>query len=130
MVAAVSSKTFDILNKHQYMSLTTYRKSGEAVSTPVWFAQKGDKLIVFTEAIAGKAKRIRNNGSVKVAPCNAMGKVSGTASAIGKARILPESEWADAQRAMVGKYGLLKQAFDLFLRIRGFKHVFIEIEPA
>ncbi len=59
---------FTTLRGHQYLNLTTYRKSGEPVRTPVWFAQEGDTLYLFTNGETGKVKRIRNSGRVLVAP--------------------------------------------------------------
>jgi PPOX class probable F420-dependent enzyme len=60
---------FPNLQGHQFMSLITFRKNGEPVSTVVWFAQEADKLYVLTAADAGKVKRIRQNAQVEVAPC-------------------------------------------------------------
>ena len=54
----------------KYLSLTTFKRDGSAVATPVWFVREGDALRVVTDVDAGKAKRIRNSGSVLVAPCD------------------------------------------------------------
>ena len=59
---------FSSLSGAQYMSLRTFRKSGVAVTTPVWFAETGGKLYFLTANDAGKVKRIRNNQQVTVAP--------------------------------------------------------------
>ena len=61
----------------KYISLTTFRKTGEKVATPVWFGEDGDKLYVMTRSDMGKTKRIRNNPQVTVAPCTVRGKVTG-----------------------------------------------------
>lgn len=64
----------------KYLSLETYRKTGIPIRTPVWFAQDDRdpaKLYVYTEINAGKVKRIRNNPSVKIAPCTMRGTVKG-----------------------------------------------------
>ena len=50
---------------HQYVSLETYRKSGEAVRTPVWFVEEDGKMYVWTVGTSGKVKRIRRCGQVK-----------------------------------------------------------------
>jgi hypothetical protein len=62
---------------HKYLLLTTFRKAGTAVPTPIWFAEDNDKLYVKTRADSGKTKRIRNNPQVRVAPCTIRGKVTG-----------------------------------------------------
>ena len=45
--------------KKQYLNLETFRKNGDGVKTPVWFAQEGESLYVMTIPTSGKAKRIR-----------------------------------------------------------------------
>ena len=62
-----------------HVSLTTFRNDGRAVATPVWFARDGDSLVVWTEAGAGKVKRIRRNGDVTVATCTMRGRITGAA---------------------------------------------------
>jgi PPOX class probable F420-dependent enzyme len=62
----------------KYLSLETYRKNGEAVRTPVWFATAGGPtLYVYTTADSGKVKRLRRSGEVRIAPCDARGRVTG-----------------------------------------------------
>jgi hypothetical protein len=61
----------------KYISLTTVRKNGQKVATPVWFGEDGDKLYVMTISKMGKVKRIRNNPLVEVAPCTMRGKLTG-----------------------------------------------------
>jgi uncharacterized protein len=122
--------TFDILGNRQYMALTTFRKSGAAVKTPVWFARDGDRLIVYTDPTSGKIKRIRNNPRVTVTPCTFNGKLLSDEVAEGQARILPESEWEAASAQMVKKYGLLYRIFRSFEKLRRAKEVFVAITPA
>ncbi|MEU6182867.1 PPOX class F420-dependent oxidoreductase [Streptomyces coeruleorubidus] len=54
----------------RYVLLTTFRRDGRAVPTPVWVMRDGDCLAVWSVADAGKVKRIRNSGRVTVAPCD------------------------------------------------------------
>ncbi len=65
------------IHGQRYLSLATFRKTGVAVYTPVWFAEEGDKIYVMTNAKLGKVKRIRNNPQVKIAPCTIRGKITG-----------------------------------------------------
>ena len=117
-----------LAGKHQYANLFTYRKSGEAVKTPVWFALSGGKIYVMTTMAAGKAKRIRNNGRVLIGPSDARGNPLGP-TVSGVARILPPEEEQRAKRALDDKYGLKKAAFDLMLNLRGTERAWIEIAP-
>jgi PPOX class probable F420-dependent enzyme len=99
MSAAIPSS----LRGQKYISLTTFRKSGAKVATPVWFGEDGDKLFVMTRSDMGKTKRIRNNAQVTVAPCSIRGKLTGPEVA-ALARILPTEEHADARRTINRKY--------------------------
>jgi PPOX class probable F420-dependent enzyme len=119
---------FHQLTGHAYMSLTTFRKSGEPVPTPVWFAQDGETLYVMTQASAGKVKRIRHNAQVEVAPCAVNGSLLGEAVE-AMARILPPDQIGAAKRALSAKYGWQKRAFDLMNRLRGIDMLYMEITP-
>lgn len=71
------------LGDAEFVSLTTFRRTGEAVSTPVWVAREGDTLVVTTPAGTGKLKRLRNDPRVELRPCTRMGKVDDAAVAVG-----------------------------------------------
>jgi uncharacterized protein len=88
---------------HKYISLTTFRKNGAAIATPVWFGEGGDKLYVMTRSDMGKTRRIRNNPQVQVAPCTIRGRVTGSAFA-ATARILPPEEHAHARQTINRKH--------------------------
>ncbi len=76
----------------KYISLASFRKSGDAVRTPVWFGEKDDKLYVMTRSDSGKYKRIRNNPKVRIAPCTMRGKITGPEFAQPLVFFLP-SDW-------------------------------------
>ena len=91
------------IRDQKYISLTTFRKNGQAVATPVWFGEENDKLYVMTRGTMGKTKRIRNNSKVKVAPCTIRGKVTGPEfNAV--ARILPPQDGPAARKSINRKY--------------------------
>jgi PPOX class probable F420-dependent enzyme len=91
----------------KYISLVTFRKSGAAVATPVWFGEEGDRLYVMTLSDMGKTKRIRHNPQVKVAPCTIRGRVTGAEFA-ATARLLPAEEHARARTTINRKYLLAR----------------------
>jgi uncharacterized protein len=77
----------------KYLRVTSYRRDGTGVATPVWFVAEGERLLVETDAGSYKVKRIRHDPHVSVAMCSARGKtLSDPIEA--QARILP---W-DAER--------------------------------
>lgn len=65
------------LARSRYVSLTTFRRDGTPVATPVWVARQGDELVVFTARSSGKVKRLRNDDRVLLAPCDMRGRVTG-----------------------------------------------------
>jgi PPOX class probable F420-dependent enzyme len=91
------------IHGQKYILLTTFRKNGVAVATPVWFGEEADKLYVMTRSDMGKTKRIRNNPRVRVAPCTIRGKVKGP-EFDATARILPPGEQAHARETINRKY--------------------------
>ena len=95
----------DTLAKGKYISLTTFKKDGTAVATPVWLARDGDRLVVVTEPSAGKTKRLRNSGRVLVAPCDMRGRVNG--EAVPGTATLQDAAGTDATLALIRKrYGI------------------------
>lgn len=121
---------FEHLWGHKYCLLVTYRRSGEAVPTPVWFGLGGGKLYVRSEAPAAKVKRIRNDPRVRVAPCTVRGKPLG-APAEGRARLLGQpSDEAEAEAALRANYGFGRRAFEGIGGAFGTKTVYLEITPA
>jgi PPOX class probable F420-dependent enzyme len=109
------------IRRHRYISLVTFRKTGVAVATPVWFGEQDDKLYVMTRSDMGKSKRVRNNSQVKVAPCTIRGKLTGPEFA-AVARILPPEDHPRARKTINRKYWLAKltspfSRADVFLEI-------------
>ena len=118
---------FSYLEGHSYINLTTFRKSGEPVSTPVWFALHEGRLHITTEPDSGKMKRIRNNPSVLLAPCNAWGREKGP-RAEGLARSVENEPTGEAEAALNEKYRLGLGLFHLFGQ-QEIGKVVLEIRP-
>jgi PPOX class probable F420-dependent enzyme len=100
----------DAIHGQKYISLATFRKTGVAVYTPIWFAEDGGKLYFMTNSKLGKVKRIRNNAQVKIAPCTIRGKITGPEFA-ATAGILPTTEADRVRRVIKAKYWLARVPF-------------------
>jgi len=96
---------FSYLNEYQFIRLTTFRKSGVAVPTTVWFGQDNGRLYVTTMNTAGKIKRIRNNGHVLLAPCDRTGQTILGKEIEAHAHLLSKSEFGQAHASLAAKYG-------------------------
>ena len=95
------------IHNQKYISLTTFRKTGIGVATPVWFGEDDAHLYVMTRSDMGKTKRIRNNPQVKVAPCTMRGTVTGP-QFTAKARILPSQGHKHARETINQKYWMAR----------------------
>lgn len=114
----------------KYISLETFRKTGAGVRTPVWFAADPTApytFYVYSEADAGKVKRIRNNPHVRVAPCDIRGNVRG-GFVDGQARIIDGAEAEKGQQLLRQKYGWMKRTGDFFSRLLGHKQALLRID--
>jgi uncharacterized protein len=87
----------------KYLSITSFKRDGSGVATPVWFVQEGGQLLVQTEATSGKVKRIRRNPHVLVAPCTATGRPLAD-PVPARAELLGDAELARVERIMAAKY--------------------------
>jgi uncharacterized protein len=122
--------TITEFDRNSYVSLSTFRKSGVEVKTPVWFAAMGEKLYVLTAPDSGKVKRLRNSSRARIAPCDARGKVKGEWRD-ATARIVDDKALVErAHLALRAKYGWQMAVTDLGARIAGRiqKRVYLEID--
>jgi uncharacterized protein len=110
----------------KYLSLETYRKNGQAIATPMWFAEDQGVIYLYTLASAVKVKRIRNNPRVRIVPSDVRGKPRGT-WVEAAARVVEEAEAERGQRLLGKKYGWMKRLGDLLGRLKKSEHVVIAI---
>lgn len=94
----------------KYISLATFRKTGVAIYTPIWFAEENGRLYFMTSSKLGKYKRIRNNPKVRIAPCTIRGKITGPEFP-ATARILEARESQRVRRLINSKYWLARIPF-------------------
>ncbi|WP_278265654.1 PPOX class F420-dependent oxidoreductase [Nocardia sp. AG03] len=115
-----------------YVLLTTFRKDGTPVATPVWAVEHADKLYVWTVTDSWKVKRIRRNGEVTVQACNARGGAPHGAVVSGTARLLDGGETDQVRSWLRRKYWLTGPLVLLASNLRRGKDgtIGIEITPA
>ena len=114
----------------KYINLETYRKNGQGVRTPVWFVEmiNGDVSVLYvrTSDDTGKFKRVRNNSSVQIAPCDMRGSVKGN-WVRGEARIADEEEKIKAFKMLEKKYGIIYKMTRMFLSGKNYVVIAIRI---
>lgn len=94
------------LADERFVSLTTFRRSGQPVSTPVWVGRDGDALVVLTPSGSGKVGRLRHDARVEVRPCGRFGDVpEGAVVARGTAELRSdEADVLDARAVIRRAY--------------------------
>lgn len=119
-----SLETFE---KAKYINIQTYKKTGQPISTPVWFIIKDNKIFFRTSHNSGKIKRIRNNNFVKFALCDMRGKIKGEWYE-GIAKIENDSDNSILFQ-INKKYGLSSRLMKIFYKIKKIDIVILSIEP-
>lgn len=114
------------LETGKYINIQTYKKNGQAVSTPVWFISKDNRIYFRTSNKSGKFKRIKNNNNIKFALCNFRGKIKGEWHN-GLAKIDP-----DINRLIFSqineKYGIFAHVMNLLYKIKKMDIIILYIE--
>ena len=129
-----TSSAFDDLGREQFVSLTTYRRSGVGVPTPVWIGRDGDALVVTTPAGSGKVKRLRTNPRVEMRPCSRSGRVDDASRPVaGVAEVITdEATCARMTGVLRAKYGVqfrLVMVVERLLRSGQSRRVLLRITP-
>ena len=112
--------------EEKYLSLETYRKSGKAVPTPVWFVERDGVLFASAPAHTGKVKRLRNSPRARVAPCDQRGAAKGE-WLDAQAHIVGGDEAAEADRLLARKYGFQRKMLDLWGKLKRWDYAIIAI---
>lgn len=127
-----ASSDWNAVAQSNYVSLTSYRKDGSAVITPIWIAPSDGRLYFFSETAAYKVKRIRRNPAVTLQPCSVRGTITpGSPIVEGTARILDFDDSPGVRKILNRKYWLLGRLSEIGVRIarRQQASVAIEISP-
>jgi len=121
----------------KYLNLETFKKSGDGVKTPIWFASDPSndlagntaRLYAYTIGNSGKVKRIRTNGRVRIAPCDMRGNVLGEWME-ARAEIITGDEAAYGNNLLNKKYFPWKQLLNFFASFRRRGRTGFVIRPA
>jgi hypothetical protein len=119
---------FGEFSGHKHCLVVTFRRSGEAVPTPVWFGMDGGRIYFRSEKRAGKIKRIRANERVLVSPCDSRGKPLGE-GVEARAGILPGAEEEHAETAIQSNFGVGRRMYEGVAMNLGPKGVYVEVTP-
>lgn len=108
----------DLLGRARTVLLTSFRRDGTPVPTPVWVVRRGGELLIWTNPASGKIKRIRRNPAVTLAPSSFGGEPHG-AAVPGIARLLGAAELPAVLAAIRSKYGVAGRLTVMSSRLGG-----------
>ena len=111
----------------RYLSVTSFKRDGTGVATPVWFVSDGQRLFALTDLHSGKVRRIRRNPRVLVAACRADGKLR-SEPVPGRAEVLTATPHLErVQKLLIARYKtsyrLVMLIYRLGRRLRGKRSV-------
>ena len=108
--------------------MTTFRRSGVGVATPLWFVRDGDRLLLRTIAESGKVKRLRNDARVRLAACTWEGELTGSSIEATGRVIEPDDPVTDhADRLLDHKYGEERAKMTRMMEEQAQPLVFLEL---
>ncbi|MBY8344469.1 PPOX class F420-dependent oxidoreductase [Streptomyces spinosirectus] len=113
----MDSTALERLGAGKYVLITSYRKNGTPVATPVWVVRDGDTLGAWSAADSGKVKRIRARKDILIGPCDLRGNPTGT-QLPATAEIGDEETVARYRRLIARKYGITGRLTLLGSRLR------------
>ena len=122
--------SLDALRGHKYALLTTFKKSGEAVPTPIWFGLDDQgRAYIRTGPEVAKVRRIRNDPHVRMTPCTFRGRPKGP-TVEGTARVVAQDEKEHAEHALQSNYGLGRRIYERFIAPGElYDAAYIEVSP-
>jgi PPOX class probable F420-dependent enzyme len=126
--------TLDDLADEKFVSLTTFRKNGVGVPTPVWIGRDGDALVVTTPVGSGKVRRLRNNPTVELRPCSRRGTIDEDAPTVTAVAEIVEGDAAMRRldEVLRPKYSLeyrIVMSIERLLRRGSTQRVMLRITP-
>ncbi len=121
----------EVLERSNYISFATRKRSGDWVNTPVWFAPHEGSYYVFSAGEAGKVKRLRNFSEARIATCTVNGTLTGEWFDVTACVLDAPADEQTALAALRRKYGWQMHLADFFSRLTGKmgRRAYIRIEP-
>ncbi|MFF8024931.1 PPOX class F420-dependent oxidoreductase [Streptomyces sp. NPDC007896] len=117
----MGATALESLGAGKYLLVTSYRKNGSPVPTPVWVVRDGDTLGIWTPADSYKVKRIRARGDILVGPCDLRGNPLGD-QVPATAEICDPDTTARYRKLITRKYGIVGRLTLLSSRLRNGTH--------
>lgn len=114
---AVAAADLEALFPGRYLSVTTFKRDGTGVATPVWFVCDGRNLFALTDLHSAKIRRVRHDPHVLVGSCRADGKLRGEPVPAHAEVLTAEEDLERVQALLVARYRLTYRVVMFFYRL-------------
>ena len=114
---AERSVDLEALFPGRYLSVTSFKRDGTSVATPVWFVSEGKRLFAFTDRHSAKIRRIRRNPSVLVGSCRVDGKLRREPIAAHAEVLTAAPDLERAQKLLLARYKFSYRVVMLLYRL-------------
>ena len=101
----------------RYLSVTSFKRDGTGVATPVWFGSDGRRLFALTDLHSAKIARMRHNPRVLVAPCGASGKLHSEPLPASVEVLTQSADLERVQKLLIERYKLSYRVMILIYRL-------------
>ena len=101
----------------RYLSVTSFKRDGTGVATPVWFVSDGRRLLALTDLHSWKIRRIRHDPRVLVAPCGPSGKLRGEPVEARAEVLTATADLERVQKLLMQRYRMSYRLVMLFYRL-------------
>jgi PPOX class probable F420-dependent enzyme len=114
---ARTSADLEALFPGRYLSVTSFKRDGSGVATPVWFVSDGTRLFALTDLHSAKVRRIRHDPRVLVAPCGPSGKLRGEPVEAWAEVLTATEDLERVQKLLMARYRVSYRVVMLFYRL-------------
>jgi PPOX class probable F420-dependent enzyme len=101
----------------RYLSVTSFKRDGTGVATPVWFVSDGERLLALTDLHSAKVRRMRHDPHVLVASCRPDGKLRREQLPARSEVLTATPDLERVQRLLTERYKLSYRLVMLFYRL-------------
>lgn len=107
----------DALFPGRYLSVTSFKRDGTGIATPVWFVSDGKQMFAFTDLHSAKVRRIRRNPHVLVASCLPGGKLRRAPVAAHAEVLTATAELERVRQLLTARYKISYRVVMFFYRL-------------
>jgi PPOX class probable F420-dependent enzyme len=115
--AARPAADLEALFPGRYLSVTSYKRDGTGVATPLWFVSDGGRLFALTDRHSAKVRRMRRDPRILVAPCGASGKLRGEPLPARAEVLTATPDLERVQKLLIARYRISYRIVMLFYRL-------------